>query len=196
MAFYQIESVTPAHRTRVRTLLSPALDRVNGRSAEMIIEAWAILWTSSAFAALETAPVSADIAYPLVDHTLDVVDMGRTMLQSFARRQEMVCDPVALDEILFLHDIDKLLLFAPAHTGFRRTPLAARMPHGVIAGILLTELGFSEDVISVVTTHATDAPFHGESVEAMVLNYADLSSIDYILMKAGALPFYRRSKHA
>jgi gluconolactonase len=46
----------------------------------------------------------------------------------------------------------------------------------------------------VVTTHATDAPFHGESLEAMILNYADLSSIDYVLMKAGALPFYRSNK--
>lgn len=96
MPFYQTESATPAHRKRVRTLLSPALDGVNARSADMIVDAWAMFWPSSAFEALETAPVSVGIDYPLIDHTLDVVDMGRSMFQSFALPHE--CRMVSLLE--------------------------------------------------------------------------------------------------
>uniref|UniRef100_UPI003101893C hypothetical protein n=1 Tax=Neorhizobium sp. EC2-8 TaxID=3129230 RepID=UPI003101893C len=66
------------------------------------------------------------------------------------------------------------------------------MAHGVVAGLVLHDLGFRPEVISVVTTHATDAPFHVPSIYGLLTNYADMTAIDLTLLGAGGKPFYLR----
>ncbi|KVK54000.1 hydrolase [Agrobacterium deltaense] len=189
MPFYHTNRVEPHHREKVRALL-PGLETVTGQSAERIVEAWSIMWASSAFERLEDVPVSPGLKCGLIDHTNDVVTMGRAIAAAFCARDKFVFDAAALDEALFLHDIDKLLMFRPAVDGIERSPLSRQIPHGVLAGMLLSEMGFSEKVIGIVTTHATDAPFHVEAPEALVMHYADMASIDRVRIDENAKPFY------
>ena len=90
--------------------------------------------------------------------------------------------------ILILHDVDKPLLSDPRG----KTSLAKRMPHGVVGAMLLRDLGFDQRIVETVATHATDAPFHGDTAEAHVLHYADLFAADHALRAQGLVPFYRR----
>ncbi|EKJ94930.1 putative hydrolase [Bradyrhizobium lupini HPC(L)] len=189
MAFYHTDRVEPHHREKVRALL-PGLETVTGKSAERIVEAWSIMWASSAFERLEDVPVSPGLTCSLIDHTNDVVTMGRAIAAAFCARDKFIFDASALDAALFLHDIDKLLMFRHAADGIERSPVSRQIPHGVLAGMLLSEMGFSEKVISIVTTHATDAPFHVESPEALVMHYADMASIDRVRMKEKVNTFY------
>lgn len=189
MPFYHTDRVEPRHREKVRTLLC-GLETVPDDSAQRIVEAWSIMWTSSAFERLEDVPVSPGLNCSLIDHTNDVVTMGRAIAAAFCTRKKLFFDAAALDEALFLHDIDKLMMFRPAADGIERSPLSRQIPHGVLAGMLLSEMAFSEKVISIVTTHATDAPFHVESPEGLVMHYADMASIDRIRLSENVKPFY------
>lgn len=186
---YHTDRVTTLHRERVHTLLA-GLDSVPEKSAERIVEAWSIMSSSSCFELLENVPVSPGLDYGFVAHTNDVVLTGRVLAAAYQARGDFVFDPFALDEALFLHDIDKLLMFRPKGDGAERGDLARQMPHGVVAGILLSEMGFSETVISIVATHATDAPFHVETPEGLVMHYADMAAIDRVRLSANLKPFY------
>ncbi len=190
MAFFKRDVVKQNHRDHARSLLT-GLKTVPLHSADRIVEAWAILWANSGFSVLETVPVSPGMSHSLVAHTNDVVHLGRSLANAYQELSALSFDPHLLDEILFLHDIDKLVLFQPIGERAVRGPLSRQMPHGVVAGMLLHDLGFDDRVVSVVTTHATDAPFHNECAEALILHYADMAAIDYVRMRDGQTPFFQ-----
>ena len=186
MAIYRMDRVTEGHRDQVRDLFQ-GLEKVPRRSAQRIIEAWAILFSNSEFASLEAANVSVGMNYSLVAHTNDVVQHGRNIAASFSERRSFAYDIVALDEMLYLHDVDKLVLFRRREETVERTGVSQRLPHGVIAAFLLKELGFDDHVVSVVCTHATDTPFHVQTPEALIMHYADMASIDLVRMEENSL---------
>lgn len=190
MAFFRRDAVTQYHRDHVRSLMT-GLESVSPNSAERIIEAWAVLWAGSKFTALDKVPVSPGATHSLISHTNDVVHLGRALATSYRQLEALHYDPLILDEILFLHDIDKVLLFEPAGDLVMRAPLSRQVPHGVVAAMLLHEMGFDDRVVGVVGTHATDAPFHNECFEALILHYADMAAIDYVRMRDGQSPFFQ-----
>ena len=104
----------------------------------------------------------------------------------------MQVDLEEMVSILALHDVDKPLLYRREDGSVKSSRLAAELPHGVIGAMLLKELGFSHLVVSTVALHASNAPFHGSTMEAYILHYADFFSSDHALMLAGTKPFYQR----
>ena len=184
---------TGNQRAAVRTWLA-GLDAVSPETAERIITAWVTTWTSSLYAALEDIPFSANApGYPLMRHINEVTEAGRALMPRAVQDWGSAIDPEIMLPILILHDVDKPLLSSRDAAGMvQKTPLAKRMPHGVVGAMLLRDLGFPQQVIETVATHATDAPFHGDTAEAHILHYADLFAADHALRNQGAVPFYRR----
>ncbi len=179
-------------RATVRAWLA-GLDSVSPATAEQIITAWVTSWTSSTHVALEDIPFSAHApGYPLMRHVNEVTRAGQALMPRAAEDWGAVLDPEIMLPILILHDVDKPLLSTRDDTGVHKTSLAKRMPHGVVGAMLLRDLGFDQQIIETVATHATDAPFHGDTAEAHVLHYADLFAADHALRVQGATPFYRR----
>jgi len=165
------------------------LDAVAAVTAERIITAWVTTWTSSIWPALEDIPFSASApGYPLARHVNEVTRAGQALMPRAAEDWGVELDPEIMLPILILHDVDKPLL--SDSTG--KTALARRMPHGVVGAMLLRDLGFDQRIVETVATHATDAPFHGDTPEAHLLHYADLFAADHALRAQGLVPFYRR----
>ena len=175
-------------RAAVRGWLA-GLDAVAPETAERIVTAWVTTWTSSVWPALEDIPFSALAAgYPLARHVNEVTRAGLALMPRAAEDWGVSLDPEIMLPILILHDVDKPLL----SDAQGKTSLARRMPHGVVGAMLLRDLGFDQRIIETVATHATDAPFHGDTAEAHVLHYADLFAADHALRSQGLVPFYRR----
>ncbi len=169
------------------------LDAVTPDTAERIITAWVTTWTSSTYPALEDIPFSANApTYPLMRHVNEVTRAGQALMPRAAEDWGVAPSPEIILPILILHDIDKPLLSERDATGVHKTALAKRMPHGVVGAMLLRDLGFDQRIIETVATHATDAPFHGDTAEAHILHYADLFAADHALRSQGLTPFYRR----
>uniref|UniRef100_UPI003100D1CC hypothetical protein n=1 Tax=Neorhizobium sp. EC2-8 TaxID=3129230 RepID=UPI003100D1CC len=112
MSFYRTDLVRDSDRRAVRAALE-GLDALAAPTVDRIVEAWSIMWTSSQFPDLEIVLVSPSVPYSLVAHTNDVVRIGRGLVAAGGTLIPPDFDRELLDEILFVHDIDKLVLFSP-----------------------------------------------------------------------------------
>lgn len=191
-AFYQITYGTEDQRKEVENWLT-GLEYLSSEVKEKVITAWVTTWLNSSFEQLNQM-VFSKLApeYRLTDHVVEVVRYGIDLAKSASLQWQIEVNYEELVTILLLHDIDKPLLYTKVEEKVNASNYATQIQHGVLGALLLNELGFSENVISTVATHATNSPFHGSSFEAYVLHYADLFSADHALMLAGTQPFYQR----
>lgn len=192
MAFFKVAEGDRNQRAAIRQRLS-GIEAISAKLRKDIITAWVSVWTSSTYNDIDAAPYSPTVPnYRLMDHVNDVIEVGMSLAQAAEMRWNVKVDPDELYAILALHDLDKPLLYERKADRIEKTPLYAQVPHGVVAGFLLRDLGFSDVVVATVTTHAVNAPFHGSNAEAWILHYADMFSSDKILPDANQTPFYMR----
>lgn len=155
------------------------------------VTAWHSMVTSSAYATLDEVPFSGGCPDRLVDHTNDVVEAGLALADVAALRWNLTVDRTRMLAILLLHDLDKPLLSTGAGEARRTTPVAERIPHGVLAALMLAELGVEEEIVAAVATHATHAPLRGPEPEVLILHYADLFAADHLISRTTRMPFFR-----
>lgn len=187
---YSITPGTAAERAAILDSLY-GFDLVSPAAREKIATAWVTTVASSAYGRLEDVPW--DVMHPafrLIDHVNEVTRIGCRLAEVARQEWGREADMETLVSILMLHDVDKPMLFASAGGETRYSALASEIPHGVIGGMLLKELGFPHLVVSTVTTHSPRMPFPGRTFEAYVLFYADLFSCDNALLAAGKRPLY------
>ncbi|WP_149537793.1 HD domain-containing protein [Siccirubricoccus phaeus] len=189
---YHIDTTSNWRRQAVEEWLF-GLDRLSPPVREKVVTAWVSAWASSGHEKLEDMPFSpGEQPYRLMDHVNDVTRAGIDLGARAAADWKVAFDPDVLVAILILHDVDKPLIYGREGDTGVHTPLFYELPHGVIGGMLLKELGFPHTVVSTVATHATNAPFHGRNLEAHVLHYADLFAADHAFRQMGKTPLYLR----
>jgi len=170
------------------------LDLVSPGLREDVITAWVTTWAASPYERLEDMPWTEGIDYPLLAHVNEVTRAGVDLA---ARARSDWGNDVPRDTlvpILILHDVDKPLMYERRDGKVVRSKLADEIPHGVVGGMLLKELGFSHEIIATVTTHSPKMPFRNRNLAAYVLHHADMFSADHALMAMGHTPTY--VKHA
>lgn len=188
---YEITYGSEADRRSVESTF-PALAGVAPEVRENIVTAWVSVWRSSSYASLGDVPQSLPMPQcRLVDHVNDVARVGAEMAAVAGSHWGYQYDPDVLAAIFLLHDIDKPLIYSRNAEGAALSDLGRQMAHGVVGAMLLRELNFPLAVVATVSTHAADAPFHGESFEAYVLHYADMFSVDHLTRKYGMKGYYQ-----
>lgn len=189
---YSIGRGSDRQRHAVRDWLF-GLHLVTPPMQEAIVTAWVSAWASSTHERVEDMPFSpGERFFPLAQHVNEVTRAGIDLGRRAAEDWGTALDPEILVPILILHDLDKPLLYRRDGAGAVTTALYHELPHGVIGAMMLKELGFAHLVVSTVATHATNAPFHGRTVEAHVLHYADLFAADHAFRVMGETPLYLR----
>jgi len=189
---YHIDNGSNWRRQAVEAWLF-GLDLLSPPVREKVVTAWVSAWASSSHEKLEDMPFSPGASpYPLMQHINEVTRAGVDLGKRAEADWGVSFDPDVLISILILHDLDKPLLYAKEGDTGVHTPLFYELPHGVIGGMMLKELGFPHTVVSTVATHATNAPFHGRNLEAQVLHYADLFAADHAFRQMGKTPVYLR----
>jgi putative nucleotidyltransferase with HDIG domain len=169
------------------------LDRVSPEVRERIVTAWVTSWASSSHPALADMPFSpGSPTYPLAAHVNEVTRAGIDLAKRAEIDWQVTLDWDVMMAILILHDVDKPLLYTMQDGVAGHAQLYRELPHGVVGAMLLKELGFPHTVVSTVATHATNAPFHGENVEAHILHYADLFAADHAFRVMRKTPIYLR----
>ncbi len=190
--YYEISEGTDRERDQARELLGP-LGNIGGSAEQKIITAWISAWKSSAYQSLADAPYSDHAPeIRLMDHVRDVNHFGIRFAEEARNHWGREYDLEELVCILALHDVDKPLMFTRRGNEVVKSDIAKNIQHGVLGAMILTQLGFSQQIINTVATHAVNSPFHGENFCAFVLNYADMFASDYALMKAGRVPYYQK----
>jgi hypothetical protein len=192
---YRIDRSSNSRRQAVEEWLF-GLDLVSPEVRDRIVTAWVSAWASSPHASLDDMPFTvAPNPYPLKNHVNDVTRAGVDLARRAEADGDAVIDWDRLVSILILHDVDKPLLYIrdaegrPVHSR-----LYKELPHGVVGAMLLKDLGFPHAVVSAVALHATNAPFHADTHDAMLLDYADRFAAERALRFMGRAPLYMQ-KH-
>ena len=168
------------------------LDQVSPAMREHIITAWVTTWSSSKYETLEEMPVAYGIDYPLMSHVNEVTKIGLDLAKSASSEWDVTFDYTTLIPTLILHDVDKPLMYDREGSEIRNSILSREIPHGVLGAMLLKELGFEHKIVSTISLHSGNSPYHGNSLDAWVLHYADYFSADRMLMKMGRKPTYQK----
>lgn len=194
MSPYKIDRTSNSRRKAVEDWLW-GLDLVSAALREPIVTAWTSTWASSPYERLEDMPWTAGIDYPLMAHVNEVTRAGVDL----AKRAKVDWKIDLADDLLMpsliLHDVDKPLMYVREGGEVVGSTLSKEIPHGVVGAMLLKELGFSHEVISVVSTHSPKMPFHSRGWTSYVLHYADMFSADHASMRMGKEPaFQKRAK--
>jgi hypothetical protein len=189
MPIYTIDATSNSKRKAVEDWLW-GLDLVSSELRSRIVTAWVSTWASSPYERLEDMPFSAGIEYPLMAHVNEVTRAGVDLARRAKADWGSELSNDVLVTSLILHDVDKPLMYVRQGAEIVNSTLSQEIPHGVVGGMLLKELGFSHEVISIVTTHSPRMPFHNRGFAAFVLHYADMFSADHAYMSVGKRPSF------
>jgi hypothetical protein len=190
---YTIDRTSNARRKAVEECLF-GLDLLAPETRDRVVTAWVSTWASSPYERLEDMPWSAGADYPLMHHVNEVTRAGVDLAKRAKADWKIDLANELLVPILILHDVDKPLMYVREGSAVVGSTLSREIPHGVVGAMLLKELGFSHEVISVVATHSPKMPFRNRGYAAYVLHYADMFSADHAMMVLGKEQFLQ--KHA
>lgn len=193
MKSYKIVSPTAPQRAQMLDAF-PRLGELHPPDRDRAVTAWLSVLYASSFADIRDVPFSHGAPGSLVDHTNDVTEAGLALLAVAETRWGWTVDRQRLLAVLLLHDLDKPLLMRREAGADLETPVASRIPHGVLGALILTELGMAEEVVAAVATHATHAPLRGPDPEVHILHYADLFCADAELARTDRTPFFRQCR--
>jgi hypothetical protein len=187
---YKIQKSDAEHRQAVENWLF-GLDLLSETTREKTVTAWVSAWTSSSHKRLEDMPYTKTVKYRLFDHVNEVTRVGLDLAERAHTEWGTPINHEMLVPILILHDLDKPLIYGYNNGVVEKMPLWKELPHGVIGGMMLQELGFPLEVVSAVAMHSTLAEFHASTFEAYILHYADLFAADHAFITGGGFPIYQ-----
>src|SRR5262245_39525925 len=192
-SMYELRSGTDEERAAVRELL-PEIDNLSPLFADLALTAWVTSWRSSPYETLDDFPMGPPQPnYPLLTHVRDVTIAGIELARIARERWGREVDDEVVLALLLLHDIDKPLIYLRGAGGaIVFSDRGRALPHGVLGAMILRDLGFPDEVTSIVATHANGSPFHVVNTEAWILHYADMFAVDHGRMLTGATPMYQK----
>jgi len=189
MAFYRIDETSNSRRKAVEDTIW-GLDLVPAELRSKIVTAWVTTWASSPYERLEDMPWTTGADYPLIAHVNEVTRAGIDLAKRAAADWKTSLSNELLVPILILHDVDKPLMYERRNGEVVGTKLSREVPHGVVGGMLLKDLGFSDEIIATVTSHSPKMPFRVNSPAGHILHHADMFSADHALMTLGKTPYF------
>lgn len=192
IGFFLIAEGAPDERTRIANLF-PCLDELGAIRRDAVITAWMTVWKGSDYQDLKDVPFSDKYrGYSLVNHINDVCAIGSLLLKQSNARWAVELGNEDLLCCFLLHDIDKVLRIPiePDTAPGRSSSAGDVTHHGVIGAMIAHELGFSKRVVSVISSHASNSPVRGVSMEALLMHYADFFAADYAIQSQWGQPFY------
>ena len=191
MSPYVIDKTSNERRKAVEECLF-GLDLLAPETRDRVVTAWVSTWSSSPYERLEDMPWSAGADYPLMHHVNEVTRAGVDLAKRAKADWNVDLANELLVPILILHDVDKPLMYVREGGAVVGSTLSKEIPHGVVGAMLLKELGFSHEIVSVVATHSPKMPFRNRGYAAYVLHYADMFSADHVMMVLGKEQFLQK----
>jgi hypothetical protein len=140
----------------------PEIDQIRDKDlARKVVEIWAEMWHESEWDRIEDCPKS-----PRKDGDLKVVPHIRSMtavalaIADSIKRFHGAVNEVDTDAVLIgamLHDVDKLLIYAPRDGAVTESRFAKTLPHGTYTGYKMMEKGFPIELVNLVIAHSANA---------------------------------------
>jgi hypothetical protein len=182
-----IGEVSDAHRAVIERELPEISLITDPDIAAKVVTVLASFLRDSNWKSLDDCPAVPGLkGMSLLQHIRQVTQFAVLMADSHNATFGLNVDRDVLLAACFLHDASKLVEYDSATGGL--TPLGAHLIHAQIAGVRCVEAGLPLKVAYCVTYHVFTPPhvhLKPEFIELVVLNYADLASVDPMFFSVG-----------
>jgi len=142
-----------------------------------VISVWLEAWQESEFENIadmsQWEPQKDVINLSNVEHTNQVVECAIAIARVVQTEQGIAIDMDTLMAAALLHDVDKLLMFAP-QTG-KTTPIGNFLPHTGIGSYLALRADLPLRIVHAIAAHSPNySSIPPKTIEAVILYHADL----------------------
>jgi putative nucleotidyltransferase with HDIG domain len=175
--------VAPADCERIRALL-PELDRLESEALQdLVTRLWAHSWRCSAWAdpadaymTISKLPADRDPykeRWNQIEHTRAVIALVDGMLPTFERHVGAPVDREILYLSALLHDVAKLIEYAPGGAEGPAKAPAAVVHHAAVGAQWALEAGLPPSVAHAIVAHSPSTSATPQTIEALVVKLAD-----------------------
>jgi len=175
-------------REAVRALL-PDIDRISDPvMRDAVIQTWTAAWELSGWARIEDCPLFIpSVKDPAVgiEHLRGVVGLSICMADFVEQNHQVSVQRDVLLAGALLHDVGKLLEYAPPASG---TPRGKLLRHSISGAHLALANGLPIEVAHVIAAHSKEGNFAPRSLEAAIVMMADHLGGATILMRVANSP--------
>lgn len=168
---------TPRQSLELERLLPEIKEVSDRRLHRQVVEVWQRCWHESSFERIEDVPVSPKIDSPHLPHNRAVAQAALALADIYGRQHSCAIDRDALAAAALLHDVSKLVEYAPGTDGVVRTQLADALPHPTYAVHVALEAGVRLPIVHAVLAHTPDSPVEPRTLEAAILRYVDQADV-------------------
>jgi hypothetical protein len=119
--------------------------------------------------------------------------MGMAMAEVMTEHNKLAISRDDVIAISLLHDVCKLLEFAPVPGGAEKSELGRKYQHGFLSAFWMQEAGLPTDLVHAVIAHTPQSATIPHTQEALIVHYADFADSDALLLDAG-LPLFCKRK--
>lgn len=166
----------------------PELDLIGDPALrEAAVAVWCRAWEISGAAALEQALVLFPGIADAATGVLHVRSMIRLAVEAATTMRDVYGIPIDVDVAAVgaaLHDVGKLIEFAPSAGGTPRGPL---LHHAVTGAGLALEAGLPPEIVHIIAYHSRFGEGVDRSLECRLVTGLDDASVDGLVRRASGL---------
>lgn len=163
--------------------LFPSIDQLHDQNlAQIVTNIWSDLFDRSAWSSIEEINFCPGINnFTLASHINAATEGTLALSRIITKYQEVTFDEDTIITLGLLHDVCKLLEYAPdGKGGSVKTELGRKLQHGAIGAIAAYNAGLSLDMVHMIFTHTPFSKLKPEIKEGILFCYADLADADML----------------
>lgn len=169
----------------------PELQQIQDENLrEKVVLVWQEVFQKSSWKMLQDAPFNfRPGSITLVEHTRAVLDIALKIADTMERvhRLEKNVNRDLLIAACALHDVDKLLAYAPGDSGqVLITDVGLDFQHGFYSAYYAEKHELPPEVVTMLIDHTDYSRVAPDSIEGMILIMADLSDAELLSVSNGS----------
>jgi putative nucleotidyltransferase with HDIG domain len=142
------------------------------------------------FGKLEEVPFSPDIPECSLPQHIDwVLEAALLMAELAESRTGIKVNRDLLIASVLLHDLGKAFEYERHAEKYGRSEIGKKFMHGFWGAHVALEEGVSRELAHLISTHTQVSPVHPQTVEGVILHYADYAHADLLRMQKGMALF-------
>ena len=138
------------------------------------------------FRTLEEVPFSPDIPEcTLPQHIRWVLAAALHMAESAEKAMGMKVNRDLLAAAALLHDLGKAFEYGRSEGKHGKTEIGKKFMHGFWGAHVALSEGVSRELGHLISTHTHVSPVHAQTIEGVILHYADYAHADLLRVRKG-----------
>jgi len=164
-----------------------------------VAEVWMRCLARSKYSKIEDVPNFPSKDYPapglshpemtkftLIDHVRSVVYLAKDIAKCIKKFYDVETNLDYLIAGAIIHDADKVLYYSGSKDSCQISDLGKYLPHGFMVGSIAWQVGIDEEIVNIALTHAGKSAVFPQTIEGLILIYADIMMADTLRKISGA----------